>query len=156
MRTTIILRARPGQQNGFAMVEAMVSILLFAVAILGLIAMQVNSVRFGGDAKYRSEASLLADQMISELWVATPANIPNYAYAGGTPPTGVDTWVTKVQSSLPGVTATTNVPTIQVDTSVDSGLTVYRATVTVFWQAPGQSSARSHSVSAFISSAYSS
>lgn len=143
------------QENGFAMVEAMVSILLFALAILGLIAMQVNAVRFGGDAKYRSEASLLADQMVAELWVAAPANIPNYAFTSGMPPTGVDAWVTKVQSTLPGVTATTNLPTIQVDTNVDSGLTVYRATVTVFWQVPGQTSAHSHSVSAFISSAYS-
>lgn len=145
-------------QGGIALIEALVSILIFAVAVLGLVAMQANAVRFSSDARNRSEASLLVDQMISELWVVTPANIPNYAYAGsGTVPAGVNSLVTKAQASLPGVSLAPelNLPTIVVDTSVNASITVYRVTVTVFWQPPGQADVHRHSVSAFISSEYS-
>ena len=92
-----------------------------------MVGMQGVAVKQVGEAGYRSEASLLANELIGRMWVADRAAGALQANfnTGGS---GYATWKTRVAAALPGVA--TNPPTVEVD---DTGL----ATVTVFWQAPG-------------------
>jgi type IV pilus assembly protein PilV len=61
-------RDRPHrQQGGFFLIEAMVAILIFALGILGLVAMGGTAVSSQSDAQYRTEASSLANSIASEI-----------------------------------------------------------------------------------------
>ncbi|MEO5844553.1 MAG: hypothetical protein ABIQ33_06895 [Caldimonas sp.] len=61
-------RRRPAwSQGGFFLIEAMVAILIFALGILGLVAMGSTAVSAQSDAQYRTEASSLADAIAGEL-----------------------------------------------------------------------------------------
>ena len=60
-------RARVPQQRGFFLIEAMVAILIFALGILGLVAMGGTAVSSQSDAQYRTEASSIADAIAGEI-----------------------------------------------------------------------------------------
>ena len=60
-------RARLPGQRGFFLIEAMVAILIFALGILGLIAMGGTAVSSQSDAQYRTEASSIADAIAGEI-----------------------------------------------------------------------------------------
>ena len=125
-------------QRGVMLLEALIAILIFSVGILGLIAMQAQAVNFTADAKYRSDAAFLADEIIGQMWV-DQTNLATYANPGGTAP-ALATWVAKVNSTLPGATVTA--PTIAI-----AGTQV---TVSVFWQPPSATSGHSYTVIATI------
>jgi len=59
-------RARAAQR-GFFLIEAMVAILIFALGILGLVALGGTAVSSQSDAQYRTEASSLADAIAGEI-----------------------------------------------------------------------------------------
>ena len=64
----MLTRARPSRpQGGFFLIEAMVAILIFALGILGLVAMGGAAVSSQSDAQYRTEASSLADAIAGEI-----------------------------------------------------------------------------------------
>lgn len=113
------------------LIEALVGILIFSIGILAIIGMQATAMRATIDAKYRSEASFLANEILGGMWVDR-ANLANYATSPGTPaacPAAPPcTWLARVQSILPRATGA-NAPTIAV-----AGQEV---TVTVRWQQPG-------------------
>ena len=54
-------------QRGFFLIEAMVAILIFALGILGLVALGGTAVSSQSDAQYRTEASSLADAIAGEI-----------------------------------------------------------------------------------------
>ena len=54
-------------QRGFYLIEALVAILIFALGILGLVAMGGTAVSSQSDAQYRTEASSLADAIAGEI-----------------------------------------------------------------------------------------
>ncbi|HEY2558540.1 MAG TPA: prepilin-type N-terminal cleavage/methylation domain-containing protein [Caldimonas sp.] len=60
-------RSAPRRQGGFFLIEAMVAILIFALGILGLVAMGGTAVSSQSDAQYRTEASSLADAIAGEV-----------------------------------------------------------------------------------------
>jgi len=62
------------------LLEALIGILIFSVGILALIGMQATAMRATIDAKYRSEASFLANEVIGRMWVDR-ANLASYATA---------------------------------------------------------------------------
>ena len=67
MRATDMNTRRPAQQSGFFLVEAMVALLIFALGILGLVAMGGTAVSTQSDAQYRTVASSLADAIAGQL-----------------------------------------------------------------------------------------
>jgi type IV pilus assembly protein PilV len=116
------------KQRGAALLEALIGILIFSIGILGLVAMQAVAVKQMADAKYRSDASFLANQLIGKMW-GNRANLAAYAYAGaGAPPAALASWVIDVQNTLPGSAAIANLPVIQVAGN--------QVTVSIFWQPP--------------------
>jgi type IV pilus assembly protein PilV len=114
-------------QRGVTLLESLLGILIFSIGILAVIGMQANAVRAVAEAKYRTDASFLANALIGQMWVDR-GNLASYAYAGsGTPAAVLQPWVDRVAATLPGTD--TFGPTITVD--VDNTVTV-----TIFWQHP--------------------
>ncbi len=115
----------PGQ-SGIVLIEALVSVLLLSLGILGLIGLQANMAANLSDAKYRTEAAFLADQLLGQMWV-DQSNLVNYAISGGScTQTYVrcSDWLGQVARQLPGGGASVTL----------NGTAV---TITVTWQTPG-------------------
>ena len=130
------------RQRGATLLEALIGILIFSIGILALVGMQALAIKHMSDAKYRSDASFFANEIIGQMWV-NRASLGTYAYAGaGAPPAAINSWVTSIQNALPGVTAAANLPIITV-----AGTTV---TVTVRWQLPGGADVHRHITMAYI------
>ena len=122
------------------LIEALIGLLIFMLGILALIGMQAIAMQYTIDAKYRSEASFLANQIIGTMWVDR-ANLNSYDTSSGSGTTQRAVWISSVSETLPGTTGS-NVPTISI-----SG---QQATVTVIWQRPGESTPSRHSAVAQI------
>ena len=123
------------RQGGFSLIEGLVAILIFSLGILALISMQATSIQQSSGAKYRTEASLLANQLIGQMWVTdrTAATLQTNFNTGGAQ---YAAWLADVQATLP--TAAASAPTVAVDAA---GV----ATINLFWKAPNeQASAPAH------------
>lgn len=57
-----------GRQSGVMLIEAMLAILIFSIGVLGIIGLQAAANKASVQAKYRSEASLLANEIIGRMW----------------------------------------------------------------------------------------
>jgi len=57
------------KQQGFSMIELLVSMLVFAVGLLGIISLQTYSMRMTHDAELMGQASLLVNSMADKLRV---------------------------------------------------------------------------------------
>jgi type IV pilus assembly protein PilV len=128
--------SRTKSQAGVMLIEALLGILIFSIGILALIGMQATAVRNTADARYRSEASFLATEIIGRMWIDI-ADLPKFDkdYAPAFAPR--DDWATKVSVTLPGVDlAGATRPTIELDTTTNE------VTVTVLWQQPGETVTR--------------
>lgn len=124
------------------LLEGLMAILIFSLGILSIVALLGVSVKDSSSAKYRTEASLLANQVIAQMETGERTNAA--LVAGYSSPAGANfvTWRTTVAKTLPGV-AGKNLPTISI--AADN-----TATVTVRWQAPGDGTAHSFVVIAKI------
>lgn len=131
------------------LIEALIAMLIFAMGILAVIGMQARSIGVTMDARYRVDASFLADQILSQMWVdRAPAALASYACnpckktGNGNPTT--QAWVTQIQNTtsqsayLPGVTDVANQPVIAMVQVLDATglLTGYQVTVTLNWKSP--------------------
>ena len=101
-------------QSGVMMLEALIAILIFSLGILAIIGLQAESIRNSSGAKFRSDASFLANQVIGYMW-ADRANLALYAHRPTGPicaPTGansananVTAWLANVSALLPSATS---------------------------------------------------
>lgn len=66
------------RQEGATLIEALVAVLIFSIGILAVVGMQAFSVSAVTDAKYRADASFLANQALGRLW-GDPANLALHA-----------------------------------------------------------------------------
>lgn len=128
-------RATPRSQGGVMLLEALVAILIFSLGIIALLGLQANSIIQVSQAKYRTDASYLANQIIARMWV-DQANIASYVAKGYA---GRQDWDTLVASTLPAGDAAINVTGNQV-------------TVTVRWRQPEDTTVRRFQTVATINS----
>ncbi|HZH05296.1 MAG TPA: type IV pilus modification protein PilV [Lautropia sp.] len=63
---------RRRQQEGFTLIEALVSMLIFSIGILGLVGMQTVAARVSTDARFRSEAAAAADELLARMQSSNP------------------------------------------------------------------------------------
>ena len=141
---------KPSSQQGVILLEALIGILIFSLGVLALVAMQAVSVSNVSNARYRTEAAFLANEIISEIWVdrgAGYANLASYAVTSGSA-SGVPAqrWVQKVRTQLPGTTALP--PEVAIVTPAAGGRQV---TVTIRWKAPEAVAPSNHIAVAFVS-----
>lgn len=144
------------QQAGSVILEALIAILIFSIGILALVGMQATAISNVADAKYRSTAGFLANQIVGTIWAtrigAINANASNVMVASPDPsfacvPDPCDSvngnaytqaWaVSGVAAELPNGTASIAVSGAQV-------------TVTIRWQPPRTAVAHQHGISTFI------
>jgi type IV pilus assembly protein PilV len=116
------------QQSGVVLLESLIAILVFSLGILGIVGMQATAVKQVTDARYRSEASLLVDQLLGTMQVSdrSAAALQTRFSTGGTGYTG---WLGNVSATLPGIASYP--PSV----AVNANGTV---TVTVRWRAPNE------------------
>lgn len=141
------------KQAGSVILEALIAILIFSIGILGLIGMQAAAVANVSDAKYRADASFMADQIIGQMWasrvtvtnasgVSSFAIDPSFAWPGGTPNAVVTAWAgaSGVTGLLPQASAVVAInPANQ-----------QQVTVTISWLPPKATSPHTHTTVAFI------
>jgi len=137
------------KQRGSMLLEALISILIFSVGILAIVGLQANAIKMSSDAKFRSDASMLANQYVALMWsdvasAVLPANTPfsNTEFANFASPSGANftAWLTTVQASLPNATATVlPVTTLNPDPSVGGAQqsTSTLVTISISWYLPG-------------------
>ncbi|EUJ11705.1 hypothetical protein Meth11DRAFT_2551 [Methylophilaceae bacterium 11] len=115
------------KQSGSVLLEALVAVLIFSMGILALVGLQGAMIKNSSDAKFRSDASFIAQERLGRMWT-DPTNVANYI-EDATPIT-----------QLPNGTR-----------SVTVGPRRF-ATVTVTWEAPGMDK-HQYVTSAYISDA---
>ena len=135
------MRTHGKSQSGVMLIEALIGILIFSIGILALIGMQATAMKNTTDARYRSEASFLATQVIGQMWVDI-ANLSKYDKDSAGAYANRDNWVTTVAATLPGIDvgAGTLLPTIDVDPATNE------VTVTIRWQQPGETATHTFQV----------
>lgn len=68
-------RIPPRRQRGVALIEVLVAILIFSIGVLGLIGLQSRAIAVSMDTEDRNRASLLANELISMLWLRGTTDI---------------------------------------------------------------------------------
>lgn len=138
--------------------------LIFVIALLGIVAMYATSIRNSTQAKYRADASFLADELIGKMRTDTrqpalfEANWEGTAGSGGT---GYLAWTQSLtpgddpaRDRLPGIRdVDQNKPTITVDV-IDGFAPPDTAkslvTITLRWQTASTEPVHSHVVTTVI------
>ena len=78
------LRTEPVRQRGMMLVETLIGIGLFSIGVLSLLAFQGTAINIASEAKHRSDAAFLANQLIARMWTDR-ANLPAYALNAAQP-----------------------------------------------------------------------
>lgn len=140
-------------QTGSALMEALVAIVVFSFGILGLLGLQAASIKNNGDAKYRSDASYFANQIVAQMWIDR-SNIDAYAHKGAgavcaftgaaSGNANVMGWISEMSSVLPD--ASSSKTQIQVVTVANTK----QVKVTVCWKTPQDSAAHNFVTTARI------
>lgn len=122
--------AFPRHQNGGSLLEGLLSIVLFSVGLMSLLMLLSASLIETGNARYRSEASLLASDLVAQMW--TGDRSLTALRARFTEPASDDytNWLAAVHARLPGTSGTTNLPTISINDQ-------RQVKILIRWQAPG-------------------
>ena len=145
---------RHGKQDGVALLEALIAILIFSFGVIGLVGAQAAAIKSAGDAKLRTDASYLAGQIISRMWVDR-ANLADYAHFTG----GSDCTFTGTAAASANVTewlgSTTQSGTVGYlpngagQIVVETGTNL--VTVTVCWRTPQETVTHNYTTTALIS-----
>lgn len=143
---------RAKRQQGMTLIETMIAIIIFSIGIVALVGLQARSISSTGTAKYRTDASFLANQLFGHLWThrqsleASPAQFAHRpgdgTGAARCAPTGADAthaavtgWLVDVAAALPGASADRQQVRIEANQMV---------VVTICWRAPGETGWRNH------------
>jgi type IV pilus assembly protein PilV len=111
-------------QKGSMLLEVLVAILIFSFGILGIVGLQAASIKSVSDAKYRTDASFLANELVGRMWADHISVVAGYAAPAD--------WQARVTSTLPSGVGSV---VVAADPNIAPAL---RATVTIQWTLPGQ------------------
>lgn len=116
---------------GVAFIEVLVSLLLFSLGILGLMAAQRGALQSSGLNRDRAMAADLANDLITQVQLVSHAT-------AGWSTTVCDDWKTKVESAgLPGVDTAKLACTVTAQTDSSGVVQSYLVSSSLYWQAPG-------------------
>jgi type IV pilus assembly protein PilV len=117
-------------QIGGSLLEGLLAILLFSIGMLSLLMLLSASLIETGNAGYRSEASLLASDLIAQMWTGDRSLNELRARFTKSDSRDYQLWLAAVFSRLPGTSEATNPPTVSIDDQ-------RQVKVLIRWQAPG-------------------
>jgi type IV pilus assembly protein PilV len=93
------------KNNGFSLLEVLISVFILAVGLLGLASLQMNSLKNNHSAQYRTSATVLAYDLIDRMRLN---RVESYALAQSATPSGTGlkntdlvAWVNQIASDLP-------------------------------------------------------
>lgn len=112
---------RPRSSQGFALIEVLVSLLIFSLGVVGLMGVQARALQTSTDAQDRSRAAMLAQSLSSEMWIIKSTTLKAQV---------VEAWQEQVKQALPNGEGAVTQNTAGLD-----------ATISVKWQAPTRKAA---------------
>ncbi len=163
------MQATKKNQQGMMLLEALLGILIFSLAVLALVAMASTAVTVQADAQFRSDAMKLAQHISSEIWtgvdrttevvggvkmsVVTAASLQQFqhkATGGSCAFTGaasarseVTDWVASVQNILPG--SSDAMQQIIVNPAINN-----QVFITICWRAPADNQTRHYTLATYV------
>ena len=111
------------EQQGIALIEILISVLVLGIGLLGIAALQSSSVRYSQSAQERTTALIMAGTL-TEMMRANPDVARAGSYAGDCQAELLAEWALQLQAA----TGTTTCPEL----SWDAGAGVY--TININWQ----------------------
>lgn len=117
-------------QRGGSLLEGLLAILIFSVGLLSLLMLLSATLFETGNARYRSEASMLASDLIAKMWTGDRSLTALRARFTAAGSEDYQRWLVTVHARLPGTSGTTNLPTINIDDN-------RQIKILMRWQAPG-------------------
>lgn len=172
-----VARAAARAQRGFFLIEAMVAILIFALGILGLVAMGGTAVSSQSDAQYRTEASSLADAIAAQIALgivrtddaSRVASLATFAHQANPAPSTVPAPCSFTGTALTALTAPSVFPLLQRAANLTTapglpGATAAnqqifidttppnfnRVVITLCWKAPSDLAWRRHTLVTYV------
>lgn len=149
----------PKEQAGVALIEALVSMLIFAVGLLALLGLQTLGIKAANDGKYRADAAYLANQLVSQMWAEDRNNLSGYNYnctsgsnctfacgggsSSGTAPAPLQSWLNQLSGHFP-TGATSQVMVVTVPPSAWQTSATYQVAVSICWRMPGDPTGQYH------------
>ena len=156
-------------QSGFFLIEALVAILIFALGVLGMLAMGGAAVGAQSDARYRSDAAALADALASDIVLNVDrstlalfqASLNSYQHR----PAGADcaftgpatanvravAWLAQVSTVGPGLPGLPGAAGANQQILVDTSAAGFnRVQITICWQAPSDAAMRRHTLVTYV------
>jgi type IV pilus assembly protein PilV len=138
LRRRMKAQTRVSVQRGSFLLEALISVLIVALGILGLIGLQARAIQNVDDAQYRAEAAYMANALLGQMWVydRTKLVADFDTGAGGVQYTEFKAWVGQ---RLPGASVKPPVVTVVLRPAViPPGPVIADVDIQVFWLAPGE------------------
>jgi type IV pilus assembly protein PilV len=117
-------RASKRRQSGVSMIELLVSMVIFAFGMLGLVGLQTKTLAYGQSGLYRSQATALTDDILDRMrtdranakagvvWITDFANLSS-SFTGTTiAQTDLKEWKQQVEALLPAGAAKIEADTV--------------------------------------------
>ena len=127
MRTSVI----SSHIRGSALIESLLAVLVFSVGLLSLLALLTATLKESDNARYRSEASLLATDLVSRMW-SGERSLQSLRQRFTPSADEYQRWLGRVRSTLPGIANNQNLPELLIDDERNIMLTLH-------WQTPSES-----------------
>ena len=146
-------------QSGIMMIEAMVAILVFSIGVLGVVGMQAAAIGASRDAKYRTDAGLLATELVGRMWASDRRGSALQTTFSGTGPSGGTeymSWKGNVAAVLPGSDVFPPLVTVTqgaVTPGPNAGMNIlapHSVAITVRWKAPGDATNHQYVINTLI------
>jgi type IV pilus assembly protein PilV len=120
----------PRRQRGFALIEALIALLIFMLGTLGLVGLQASMTRANSSAKFRADAANLASDLVGTMWTDAP-NLASYATASCNAYARCAAWENRLQARLPGAS-------YEISPNGTSG----QVAIQILWTVPAEGSHR--------------
>lgn len=116
--------------QGYVLLEALVALLIFSLGLLGMIGFQAAASKISTDSRFRTEAAMLADELMTKMAASDVSKVQSEFGATGTK---FVEWKTK---RLEGGSRLPN-PEVTLQFSAGATSQVLRADLTIKWTMPG-------------------
>lgn len=96
----------PRRQDGIALLEALLAIVILGIGLLGTVGLQARAYSALSDAGMRAEAAIAGEKLVGMV-TADLGNIASYTLAANaTPNTQMKPWVDETRAHIPGAVLT--------------------------------------------------
>lgn len=68
----------PSTQQGVVLLESLIAVLIFSLGLLALTGLQAAMIKNTDDAKYRAEATFIAQDKLAEVWLSGTSNLAGH------------------------------------------------------------------------------